>query len=78
MKDNDLFLSSEIYSVFYMLISNWNQSFKVEGKKRIPETVLSTIVSHEIVISCSDGCFTFWNQSNQIIWSFLLHYFKHT
>ena len=33
MKDNDLHLSNEIYSEFLMLISNWNQSFKVEGKK---------------------------------------------
>ena len=70
MKNNNLLLNDKIDSEFLMLISNRNQSFKVEGKK---ESVRSAIVSHKIVISCSDGFFTFWNQINQIIWSFLLH-----
>ena len=34
MKDNNLPLNNEIDSDFRMLISNWNQSFKVEGKKK--------------------------------------------
>ena len=64
MKDNNLILNNEIDSEFLMLISNWNQSPKVEGKKIILETVRSTIVRQKIVISCSDGCFTFWNKIN--------------
>ena len=64
MKDNNLILNNEIDSEFLMLISNWNQSHKVEGKKIILETVRSAIVRQKIVISCSDGCFTFWNKIN--------------
>ena len=78
MKDNNLLLNNEIDSEFSMLISNRNQFFKVEGKKRILQTVRSAIVSRKIAISCSDGCFMYWNQINQIIWSFLPHCFKHT
>ena len=77
MKDNNLILNTEIDSEFLVLISNRNHSFKVEGKKRIAETVWLTILSRKI-ISCSDGCFTFWNQINQRIWGLLLHYSKHT
>ena len=42
-----------------MLISNWNQSPKVEGKKIVLETVRSTIVRQKIVISCPDDCLHF-------------------
>ena len=49
---------------FLMLISNWNQSPKAEGKKIVLETVRSTIVRQKIVISCPDDCFTFWNKIN--------------
>ena len=31
-----------------------------------------------MAISCSYSFITFWNLINQIIWSFFLHYFKHT
>ena len=67
MKDNYLLLNNEIDSEFLTLISNRNESFKVEERKRMLETVRSTIVSRKIVISFPDGCFAFWNQINQII-----------
>ena len=46
-------------------------------ENRMLETDHSIILSQKIFISCS-ACFIFWNQINQIIWSFLPHYLKHT
>ena len=44
-----------------MFSSNLNQSFKVEGKKKIPETVCLTMVALYMTIPCSNGLFTLGN-----------------
>ena len=43
MKDRSLLLNIAIDSEFLIVASNWNQSLKAEGKKRVFETVSSTI-----------------------------------
>ena len=59
MKDNNLLLNIEIESEFLMLRPKSNQSFKVEGKKRVLETICSTVEGGYTVVPCSGVCFTF-------------------
>ena len=61
MKDNNLLLNIAIDSEFVVFSPNLNQSFKVEGKKRILETVCSTMVAWHMIIPCFNGLFTLGN-----------------
>ena len=59
IKDNKLLLNIEIDSEFFILRSKLNHSFRVEGKKRILETICTAAESGYTVVSCSGVCFTF-------------------
>ena len=53
MKDNNLLLNSDIDSEFLILISKENQSFKVEGKKRVLKTILVLNLLSNLELSLS-------------------------
>ena len=61
MNVNNLLLNIEIGSEFLMVSSKLNQSFKAEGKKRVLETIFSTVLGWYMDIPCSDAFFTLWN-----------------
>ena len=62
MKDNNILLNIARDSEFLIEAFKLNQSFKVEGKKRIFETIFSTVVVWYVVIPSCDGLLTLWNQ----------------
>ena len=62
MKDNSLLLNIARDSEFLIEAFKLNQSFKVEGKKRILETICSTVVVWYMVIPSCNGLLTRWNQ----------------
>ena len=55
MNDDSLILNIEIESDFFIVSSNLYQSFRVEGKKRKPETVCTTLKSSHTVYPCSSS-----------------------
>ena len=62
MYDNRLLSNTEIDSEFLIVSSNLYQSFRVEGKKRIHETVCTTVKSWHTVYPCCSSLLNFWNQ----------------
>ena len=62
IKDNNLLLKIEIDSEFLILRYKLNQSFGVEGRKRVLVTIFSAVESEYTAVSCSGVCFTFWNK----------------
>ena len=62
MKDNNLLLNIARDSEFLIEAFKLNQSFKVEEKKRILETITSTAAVWYVVIPSCDGLLTLWNQ----------------
>ena len=50
IKDNNLLLNNEIDSEFLMLRSKLNESFRVNGKKRVLETIYSTVEGRFVVL----------------------------
>ena len=63
IKDNNLLFNIEIDSEFLMLISRWNQSFRVNRKKEYMEQSV-TVVRCYIVITCADSSFLHWKWIN--------------
>ena len=61
IKDNNLLLKIEIESELIMLRSKLNQSFRVEGKKKILETICLAVEGGYNFVPCCGVCFTFWN-----------------
>ena len=59
IKDNNLLFNIEIDSEFLMLISRWNQSFRVNRKKEYMEQSV-TVVRCYVVITCADSSFLHW------------------
>ena len=64
MKDNSQFFNIARDSEFLIESFKLNQSFKVEGKKRIRETICSTVVIWYVFIPSCNGLLTPWNQIN--------------
>ena len=64
MKDNSQFFNIARDSEFLIESFKLNQSFKVEGKKRIRETICSTMVIWYVVIPSCNGLLTPWNEIN--------------
>ena len=62
MKDRSLLLNIAIDSEFLIVASNWNQSLKAEGKKRVFETVSSTIECWYTLCPFPKGLMTFWSR----------------
>ena len=73
MKDNNLLLNSDIDSEFLILISKENQSFKVEGKKRVLKTILVLNLLSNLELSLS----LFYTQNVIFLYNILYVYMYH-
>ena len=73
MKDNKLLLNSDIDSEFLILISKENQSFKVEGKKRVLKTILVLNLLSNLELSLS----LFYIQNVIFLYNILYVYMYH-
>ena len=73
MKDNNLLLNSDIDSEFLILISKENQSFKVEGKKRVLKTILVLNLLSNLELSLS----LFYTQNVIFLYNILYAYMYH-
>ena len=73
MKDNKLLLNSDIDSEFLILISKENQSFKVEGKKRVLKTILVLNLLSNLELSLS----LFYTQNVIFLYNILYVYMYH-
>ena len=77
MKDNSLLLNIARDAEFLIEAFKFNQCFKPEGKKRIIETICSTVVFWYVVIPSCHGLLTLWNQIKYIIRGFVIHSLEH-
>ena len=73
MKDNNLLLNNDIDSEFLVLISKENQSFKVEGKKKVLKTILVLNLLSNLELSVS----LFYTQNVIFLYNILYVYMYH-